>query len=242
MDSKGGSTLRTLGDFHGRSSFVPVVVGRVFSTVIPLDSIAATTCGTTKCVPSCFPSEHRAYRAASVDSGTHGVTHHAVSAIVHYSPAFLVFIVKPWPWLAIPSADQQRRISTGDYIRSSLVVDVTMGHQELLLETVKDWGDPDELVNNEDLIVLRLEHSSPSKRILTGDIGINGDTLRSSMSQQAFVTCREFLGNQRYSADLFAGRKEFLSSTAFFENCQIRAEERAHFGTFAQQKLNIEYL
>ncbi|KAL3224042.1 hypothetical protein MRX96_049650 [Rhipicephalus microplus] len=95
-----------------------------------------------------------------------------------------------------------------------------MGHQELFLETIKDWGDPDELVNNEDFIVLRLEHSSPSKHILTGDIGINGDTLRSSMSHQAFVTCRAFLGNQRYSAELFAGSKEFLSSTVFLKTAK----------------------
>ncbi|KAL3245702.1 hypothetical protein MRX96_058231 [Rhipicephalus microplus] len=101
MGSKGRSTQRTLGDFPGRSSFVPVVVGRVFSTVIPLDSIEATTCGTTKCVPTCFLSEHRAYRAAPIDSGTHGVTRHAFSAIARYSPSFLVFIVKPWPWLAV---------------------------------------------------------------------------------------------------------------------------------------------
>ncbi|KAL3245700.1 hypothetical protein MRX96_058229 [Rhipicephalus microplus] len=95
-----------------------------------------------------------------------------------------------------------------------------MGHQELLLDTIKDWGDPDELVNNEDLIVLRLEHSSPSKRFLTVDIGINGDTLRSSISQQAFVTCRAFQGNQRYSAALFAGSKEFVPSTAFLNTAK----------------------
>ncbi|KAL3224041.1 hypothetical protein MRX96_049649 [Rhipicephalus microplus] len=95
-----------------------------------------------------------------------------------------------------------------------------MGHQELFLETIKDWGDPDELVNNEDLIVPRLEHYSPSKRILTVDIGINGDTLRSSMSEQAFVTCRAFLGNKRSSAALYAGSKEFLSSTAFLKTAK----------------------
>ncbi|KAL3245704.1 hypothetical protein MRX96_058233 [Rhipicephalus microplus] len=95
-----------------------------------------------------------------------------------------------------------------------------MGHQELLLETIKDWGDLDELVNNEDLIFLKLEHSSPSKCILTVDIGISGNILRSSISQQAFVTYRAFLGNQRYSAALFAGCKKFLSSTAFLNTAK----------------------
>ncbi|KAL3250205.1 hypothetical protein MRX96_055595 [Rhipicephalus microplus] len=222
MDSKGGSRQPTLGDFHGRRSFVSVVVGRVFSTVIPLDSIAATTCGTTKCVPSCFLSGHQAYHAAAMYSGTHGVAHHAVSAIAQLQSCSPRFHREAMAVACRSSTNKQRRIGTGDYILSSSVIDVTMGLQELTLETIKNWGDPD-------LNVLKMEQASPTKRILTGDIGINGDTLRSSMSQQAFITCRAFLGNQRHSADLFAGSKEFLSSTAFFENCQIRAEERAHF-------------
>ncbi|KAH8018391.1 hypothetical protein HPB51_005237 [Rhipicephalus microplus] len=32
-----------------------------------------------------------------------------------------------------------------------------------------------------------------------------------------------------------------LAVNSIFEHCQIRAEERVHFGTSAQQKLNIEY-
>ncbi|KAL3245699.1 hypothetical protein MRX96_058228 [Rhipicephalus microplus] len=116
-----------------------------------------------------------------------------------------------------------------------------MGHQELLLETIKDWGDPDELVNNEDLIVLRLEHSSPSKRFLIVDIGINGDTITLELQSTGF---RHMPGIQ-WQPEVFGcsvRRKQgVLAVNSIFEHCQIRAEERAHFGTSAQQKLNIEY-
>ncbi|KAL3245694.1 hypothetical protein MRX96_058223 [Rhipicephalus microplus] len=96
------------------------------------------------------------------------------------------------------SADRQRRISTGDYIRSSFVVDVTMGLQELILEAIKDLGYLDEVVNDEDLVVLELEQASPSKRILAEDIGGSGDARRLSKSEKAFIACRAFFGNLRY--------------------------------------------
>ncbi|KAL1419572.1 hypothetical protein MTO96_025310 [Rhipicephalus appendiculatus] len=92
--------------------------------------------------------------------------------------------------------------------------------KELILEAIKELGDPDEVVNNEDLIVLKLEQACTNKRVLPEDIELSGDARRLSMSQQAFVTCRAFLGNLRCSAALFAGCSEFLSSKAFFETAK----------------------
>ncbi|KAL1419570.1 hypothetical protein MTO96_025308 [Rhipicephalus appendiculatus] len=113
-------------------------------------------------------------------------------------------------------------IGTGEYFRSSSGVDATMGLQELIFEAIEELGDPDELVNNEDLIVLKLEQACTNKRILPEEIGLSGDARRLSMSQQAFVTGRAFLGNLRCSAALFAGCSEFLSSKAFFETAKVR--------------------
>ncbi|KAL1419569.1 hypothetical protein MTO96_025307 [Rhipicephalus appendiculatus] len=115
---------------------------------------------------------------------------------------------------------KEHGIGTGDYIRISFGVDVTMGLQELILEAMKELGDPDEVVNNEDLIVLKLKQACTNKRILPEDIALSGDARRLSMSQQAFVSRRAFLGNLRYSAALFAGCGEFLSSKAFFETAK----------------------
>ncbi|KAH7934563.1 hypothetical protein HPB51_029071 [Rhipicephalus microplus] len=95
-----------------------------------------------------------------------------------------------------------------------------MGLQELMLKVRKELRYVDKVGNDEDLIVEKLEQASPSKRFLPEDIGRSGDAKRLSISQQAFVARRSFLGNLRYSAALLTGSQEFLSLKTFFETAK----------------------
>ncbi|XP_075554781.1 uncharacterized protein LOC142587559 isoform X3 [Dermacentor variabilis] len=90
-----------------------------------------------------------------------------------------------------------------------------MGPQELMVKLIEELGDPHELTNSEDLIVLKLQEASTNKRLLPEDVELSSDSRRFSMSQRGFVTYRAFLGNLRYSAALFAGCQEFPSSKEF---------------------------
>ncbi|KAL3245693.1 hypothetical protein MRX96_058222 [Rhipicephalus microplus] len=174
----------------------------------------------TRRVLSCFPSGHRVYRAAPIYSGTQPKDHGVVKAIKCYSPAFLNFIEKPWPWLAVlallvTAHNRYRRLYS-----KLLCGRCLHGPSRSHTESEKELGYLDEVVNDEDLIVLKLEQASPSKRFLPEDIGGSGDARRLSISQQAFVARRAFVGNLRYSAALFTGSKEFLSLKTFFETAK----------------------
>ncbi|KAL1419567.1 hypothetical protein MTO96_025305 [Rhipicephalus appendiculatus] len=123
------------------------------------------------------------------------------------------------PWLALPASINSTESAPTCTFEASRV-DVTMGLHELILEAIEELGDPDELVNNEDLIILKLEQACTNKRIPPEDIELSGDARRLSMCQRAFVSHRAFLGNLRYAAALFAGCSEFLSSKAFLETAK----------------------
>ncbi|XP_050037198.1 uncharacterized protein [Dermacentor andersoni] len=90
-----------------------------------------------------------------------------------------------------------------------------MGPQELMVKLIEELGDPHELANSEDLIVLKLQEAPTKQRLLPEDIELSSDSRRFSMSQRAFIKYRAFLGNLRYSAALFAGSQEFPSSKEF---------------------------
>lgn len=100
------------------------------------------------------------------------------------------------------------------------VYDVSMDLQETMLRAIRELGDPEELVNREDLIVLKLEEAWTNGRLLPEEIELSDDEARLSMSQQSFVAYREFVGNLRCSAAAFAGCRQFWSLKAFLETAK----------------------
>ncbi|KAH7940796.1 hypothetical protein HPB49_005830 [Dermacentor silvarum] len=95
-----------------------------------------------------------------------------------------------------------------------------MSLHDLMVQLMEELGDPHELTDREDFIVLKLQEARTSKRLLPEDIELNSDSRRFSMSQRGFVTHRAFLGNLRYPAALFAGCREFSSSKEFLETAK----------------------
>ncbi|KAL1419573.1 hypothetical protein MTO96_025311 [Rhipicephalus appendiculatus] len=95
-----------------------------------------------------------------------------------------------------------------------------MSPQELMRHAIEELGDPDELANYEDLIVLKLEPAFTNKWTLPDDIKLSDDARRLSMDQRSFIAHRALLGNLRYSAGLFAGCREFSSLRPLLETAK----------------------
>lgn len=111
-------------------------------------------------------------------------------------------------------------IRAGGEIQDVPVYDVSMDLQETMLRAIRELGDPEELVNREDLIVLKLEEAWTKRRLLPEGIELSDDEARLSMSEQSFVAYGEFLGNLRCSAAAFAGCREFWSLKEFLETAK----------------------
>ncbi|KAH7972015.1 hypothetical protein HPB52_005046 [Rhipicephalus sanguineus] len=95
-----------------------------------------------------------------------------------------------------------------------------MSPQDLMRKAIEELGDPDELANNEDLIILKLEPAFTNKWTLPDDIKLSDDARRLSMGQRAFITHRALLGNLRYSGALFAGCRAFSSLRPLLETAK----------------------
>ncbi|KAL3245692.1 hypothetical protein MRX96_058221 [Rhipicephalus microplus] len=114
-----------------------------------------------------------------------------------------------------------------------------MGLQELILKERKELEYLDEVVNDQDLIVLELEQASPSRRSLPEDIG--GQRRCETLEHQStgFRRMPGISGPPTVFGGSFHRHQGVLVVENVFRNCQIRVDERAPFGTCAQQKVEL---
>ncbi|CAN7994423.1 unnamed protein product [Ixodes pacificus] len=87
------------------------------------------------------------------------------------------------------------------------------------MEDVKQFGDPDKLISEENLIVLKLDR--PWSQPLPYKLTIDSTCQLLSMDQEGFVSCVEFLGDQPISAALFADCPAFDFSTSFDKAAEL---------------------
>ncbi|CAN7937987.1 unnamed protein product, partial [Ixodes hexagonus] len=87
------------------------------------------------------------------------------------------------------------------------------------MEDVMNFGDPDKLMSEEDLIIIKLNR--PCSQPLPDKINVDSTAQLLSTNQEGFVSCKEFLSNQRISAALFAGCSAFDSSTTFEKAAEL---------------------
>ncbi|CAN7937986.1 unnamed protein product, partial [Ixodes hexagonus] len=87
------------------------------------------------------------------------------------------------------------------------------------MEDIKEFGDPDKLVSEEDLILIKLDR--PCAQPLPDSLIADPTGHLISMNQKDFISCKEFLSNQHIIAALFAGCSAFDSSTSFEEAAKV---------------------
>ncbi|CAN7947452.1 unnamed protein product [Ixodes hexagonus] len=87
------------------------------------------------------------------------------------------------------------------------------------MEEMTEFGDPDKLISEEDLVILKLDR--PCAQPLPDNIIIDSAGQLVSMNQERFISCKKFLSNQHISAALFAGCSAFSSSKDFNKAAEL---------------------
>lgn len=96
-----------------------------------------------------------------------------------------------------------------------------MGSEGAVREVIEVFGDPDELAESQELIVLILEEPWTDKgRTVPKGMMLGPDSRRLCTSEAAFRATPAFLTKQRFSAAAFAGCAKFDSSQAFLDTAK----------------------
>lgn len=83
------------------------------------------------------------------------------------------------------------------------------------MDKLVELGDPDRLVEEEDLIVLKLDRPSTCPHRFPKRCLLDASCQLVTLNKETFVASRAFLGKQRFLSALFAGCEAFTSSNAF---------------------------
>lgn len=83
------------------------------------------------------------------------------------------------------------------------------------MDKLVELGDPDRLVGEEDLIVLKLDKPSASPHRFPKRCLLDASCQLVTLNKETFVASRAFLGKQRFLSALFAGCEAFTSSNAY---------------------------
>ncbi|CAN7978878.1 unnamed protein product, partial [Ixodes persulcatus] len=87
------------------------------------------------------------------------------------------------------------------------------------MEEVEEFGCPDKLLTEEDLIILKLD--KPCSQPLPDNLTVDSTGHLVSMNQKHFIGCETFLGKQHISSALFAGCSAFDSSKRFEKAAEL---------------------
>uniref|UniRef100_V5GS92 F-box/LRR-repeat protein 15/At3g58940/PEG3-like LRR domain-containing protein n=1 Tax=Ixodes ricinus TaxID=34613 RepID=V5GS92_IXORI len=87
------------------------------------------------------------------------------------------------------------------------------------MEEVKEFGCPDKLLTEEDLIILKLD--KPCSQPFPDNLTVDSTGHLVSMNQKHFIRCETFLGKQHISSALFAGCSAFDSSKRFEKAAEL---------------------
>ncbi|KAH6925027.1 hypothetical protein HPB50_027179 [Hyalomma asiaticum] len=90
-----------------------------------------------------------------------------------------------------------------------------MSFWEDMMQAVRKMGDPDELANGEDLIILKLENPLPSSRSVPQPLTADASRSVFTTGRDGVMSCRSFLVRQSYSTVLFSGLPELKSMKGF---------------------------
>ncbi|XP_037580950.1 uncharacterized protein LOC119464167 isoform X2 [Dermacentor silvarum] len=95
-----------------------------------------------------------------------------------------------------------------------------MSCAEAMADDLGQFGDPDELADAEDLVMLKLERPLPAGRTVPKQFTLSGDRSTLTMDYLGFVGNRSFLVKQCYPRALFAGCPGLKSAKGFLTTAQ----------------------
>lgn len=95
------------------------------------------------------------------------------------------------------------------------------------MELLKKFGDPDQLVTEEDLIVLRLDTPWPASRPFPERLALDASRQLIGANQETLISHREFLGRPYLPYALFCGCAAFDSSPSF-EKAAVAVLKNTH--------------
>ncbi|CAN7995655.1 unnamed protein product, partial [Ixodes hexagonus] len=97
----------------------------------------------------------------------------------------------------------------------SITLPRTPSESRFSMDKLRELGDPDQLVDEEDLIVLKLDKPWSSQRPFPKRCSLDDSCQLVTLNRDAFLASRSFLSKQRILSALFAGCAAFASSNAY---------------------------
>lgn len=91
-----------------------------------------------------------------------------------------------------------------------------MESHKVMMELIRELGDPDHLINSDRLIILKLDRLWTVAESVPEDVVFDSDARRFTMSQEAFMSNGAFFAKLQFVAAAFAGCPEFSTPTPAF--------------------------
>lgn len=99
------------------------------------------------------------------------------------------------------------------------------------MEWLRGLGDPDKLVEAQDLVVLQLEKSLPRRHRVPEHCRLDASRLVITMDQEAFIDSRGFLSELQPHGALLAGCSQLTSDFGVAAKVLPYTSTRSHFGS-----------